>query len=187
MNSLIHTRPKVWYQVRYCSAPVRRNSVRPVSSFWIGLPTHTHTHKRLRVVSQFTNECYEIKKCISWFTNKCQMIHKSVTFIYILNVHLHTFPNLWTSKHFLWIFFTLLTRLDPQMHFFQKEILCSLSDVSYNFRQKHQPKFEGMTECKHIALYLYSVQLCGLLHHIGQKSTNKCSDVHKWQAVCNRY
>ena len=54
-----------------------------------------------------------------------------------------------------------------KMQFFQKGILYSLLDVSYNFSQSHECKFEGMTEFDHIVLHLHSVQLLGLLHHNG--------------------
>ena len=40
-----------------------------------------------------------------------------------------------------------LTRFYSQMYYFQKDILCSLSDVSYNFSQSHEHTLKGVIEC----------------------------------------
>ena len=86
---------------------------------------------------------------------------KAYTFIYRLtHVHLQTaFVNI---PAFICGFLTFLIGLDSQMHFFQMDLLCSLSDVFYNFSQSHEGKCEGMTEYDHIS-YLHSVQCIQLI------------------------
>ena len=69
-----------------------------------------------------------------------------VTFIYkLLNLYLQdvfSFVNLFAFVRelvciYVWIFETLLTSLDSQMHFFQQGTPCSQSDASLVFSQSH--------------------------------------------------
>ena len=106
---------------------------------------HTHPYG-VRIVSKFTNKWHVIHKCKHCYiyvqTNEC------------------AFPTLSpfvTIPAFICGFLTLSLDtlaqwLDSQMDFF----LCSLSDVSYNFSQSHECKFERMIECDHIALHVGS-------------------------------
>ena len=95
-----------------------------------------------------------------------------VTFIYkLLNLNLQDAFHLWTCLHLcvnwsvfvcelvcicVWIFETLLTWLDSQMHFFQQGTLCNQSDAFPHF----QPIGERRSSCPHTDTIPFSSCRC---------------------------
>ena len=108
----------------------------------------------------------------------------TVTFIYRLtDVHLQITHHLWTSLHLFLDFRDSWCGLTHKCIFFQKDILCCLSDVSYN-SANHVNVNSRVWLNVTLWHYLHSVQFCELLHHHYETILTPQLVINKYLMMC---